>query len=99
MVKQLFSNCKEPDQINPQPGSYNPAKFGRAYYFTPHGNQLREIPKYTMDKISHNSNYDDEPARAEEKCNKNTLKWEGKVQHTCFSGLTRSIMVIAMDII
>ena len=34
-VKQLFSNCKEPDQINPQPGSYNPAKFGRAYYFTP----------------------------------------------------------------
>ncbi|KAL3872253.1 hypothetical protein ACJMK2_040188 [Sinanodonta woodiana] len=69
-VKQLFSNCKEPDQINPQPGSYNPAKFGRAYYFTPHGNHLREILKYTMDKISHNSTYDDEPARAEEKCNK-----------------------------
>lgn len=68
-VQQIFNDCKEPDPINPKLGSYNPAKFGRAYYFTPHGKQLRDIPKYTMGSSSI-SNYDDEPARAEDRCHK-----------------------------
>ena len=67
-VNSIFENCKEPDQPIPKPGTYNPAKYGRAYYFTPHGNQLRDIPKYTMNSFS--ANYDDEPARAEDTCNK-----------------------------
>ena len=67
-VKQFFQNCKDPDAINPKPGTYNPAKFGRAYYFTSHGKQLRDIPKYTMSSSS--ANYDDEPALAGEKCQK-----------------------------
>ena len=65
-VDAIFQNCKEPDAAVPHPGTYNPAKFGRAYYFTPHGNQLRDIPKYTMNSIS--ANYDDEPARVADKC-------------------------------
>ena len=38
--------------------SYNPEK-GTAYYFTPHGNQFRRQPKYSID--STNKNYDDVP--------------------------------------
>ena len=38
--------------------SYNPEK-GTAYYFTPHGNQIRRQPKYSID--STNKNYDDVP--------------------------------------
>ena len=68
-VLAIFSDCKEPDVVNPKPGSYNPAKFGRAYYFTAHGEQIRDIPKYTMGSSS-SSNYDDEPARETEKCYK-----------------------------
>ena len=67
-VYSIFQNCKEADQAIPKPGTYNPAKYGRAYYFTPHGNQLRDIPRYTMNSIS--ANYDDEPARPDDKCEK-----------------------------
>lgn len=68
-VKESFTDCKEPDLPNPKPGCYNPAKFGRGYYFAPHGQQLRDIPKYTMGNSS-SINYDDEPARDTEKCYK-----------------------------
>ena len=63
-VKAIFIDCKEPDQVSPKPESYNPAKFGRTYYFTHHGQQIRDIPKYTMGS---SGNYDDEPARADKK--------------------------------
>ena len=66
-VLAIFTGCKEPDLVCPKPGSYNPAKFGRAYYFTAHGQQVRDIPNYTMGSRS-SSNYDDEPAREADKC-------------------------------
>lgn len=66
-VKAIFTDCKEPDQVSPKPETYNPAKFGRAYYFTQHGQQIRDIPVYTMGS---SGNYDDEPARPDERCNK-----------------------------
>ena len=53
-VKNIFVNCKQADEIQPKPGTYNPAKYGRAYYFTEHGNQIRNIPKYTIDDSSAN---------------------------------------------
>ena len=49
--------------------SYNRFTPSPQYYFTKHGKQLREIPKYTMG-CSSSSNYDDEPAREEDKCYK-----------------------------
>ena len=33
--------------INPVPNSYNPSS-GKAYYFTPSGAQLRQLPKYEV---------------------------------------------------
>ena len=66
-VKNIFVNCKEADEIQPKLGTYNPAKYGRAYYFTEHGNQIWNIPKYTIDDSSANSTYDDdddEPANS-----------------------------------
>ena len=46
---------QEPSVI---PNSYNPEN-GTAYYFTPHGNQLRKQPRYTIDQK--HINYDDLP--------------------------------------
>lgn len=54
-----------PDAI-PLPNTYNPAS-GVAYYFTPSGNQVRQIPTYSVN--SSNNNFDDNPCDAE-RCNK-----------------------------
>lgn len=73
----LLNNCAErvrslheldiaPDVPNVIPGTYNPAKLGRAYYFTPHGCQVREMRKFPADKNAKH-NYDDMPSQ---KCNK-----------------------------
>ncbi|KAH3885518.1 hypothetical protein DPMN_009513 [Dreissena polymorpha] len=67
-MSQIFENCKEPDSVSPQPYSYNPAKFGRAYYFTPHGMQLRNIPINSMGNGG--SNYDDTPQNTADQCSK-----------------------------
>ena len=66
-VREIVTDCKEPDEVNPILDSYNQAKYGRAYYFTEHGKQLKKIPKYTMGSSS-SSNYDNEPAKEEDKC-------------------------------
>nr|XP_047123638.1 uncharacterized protein LOC124806623 [Hydra vulgaris]XP_047123639.1 uncharacterized protein LOC124806623 [Hydra vulgaris]XP_047123640.1 uncharacterized protein LOC124806623 [Hydra vulgaris] len=42
--------------------SYNSAKFGRAYYFTPHGCQIRRMRHFTIDKEDHKKSvFDDHP--------------------------------------
>ena len=48
------------------PNSYNPEN-GTAYYFTPHGNQIHNQPKYTIDQK--HVNYDDLPD-VDEMCQK-----------------------------
>ena len=48
------------------PNSYDPES-GTAYYFTPHGNQIRRQPKYTIDQK--HVNYDDLPD-VDEMCQK-----------------------------
>ena len=42
-------------------GTYNPAKYGRAYYFTNHGNQLRHIRQFSIDVEKSKGNHDDYP--------------------------------------
>ena len=91
-VYSIFQNCKEADQAIPKPGTYNPAKYGRAYYFTPHGNQLRDIPR--LSPLIMMMNLPDLTTSA-----KRDLKLEEKVLHSYFFGLIRNIMAIAMDII
>ena len=59
----------------PQRGTYNPAKFGRAYYFSPTGESLRNVRKFSIDdeRNKKNSNFDDPPADFD-KCSKNIQK-------------------------
>jgi len=59
-LKKINENAVLPDDSLPINESYNPAKLGRAYYFTPHGNQVREIRKFEIDTNS-KENFDDTP--------------------------------------
>ena len=44
------------------PGTYNPAKYGRAYYFTDHGQQIRQMRRFPIDKkMKQGQIYDDAP--------------------------------------
>ena len=45
------------------PSTYNPPKYGRAYYFNEHGCQVRQMRKFSVDKGKHpNSTFDEAPA-------------------------------------
>ena len=50
-------------QSQPQLNSYNPAKYGIAYYFNRDGKKLRENRLFTVDKKGSNQNFDDRPAK------------------------------------
>lgn len=69
-IREIKDKNKEPSPAVCQPGSYNPERNGVAYYFTPSGEKLRDIPVYTMNENAHSKNYDDLPPRADEQCNK-----------------------------
>ena len=60
------SPVQEPSEIV---GCYNPEK-GAVYYFTPHGNQVRKQPVYSIGEAK--KNYDDVPS-VDEICNKKFL--------------------------
>ncbi|XP_065653453.1 uncharacterized protein LOC136080565 isoform X2 [Hydra vulgaris] len=47
--------------------TYNPPRFGRAYYFEKHGCQIRKMRMFSVDKSSNNNLFDDIPS---EICNK-----------------------------
>lgn len=66
-VSDIHQNDVIPDEADPIENTYNPAKFGRAYYFHPHGCQLRKMRPFTADKNAANRNFDDRPASI---CNK-----------------------------
>lgn len=52
----------QPSPSSPIAGSYNPAKYGRAYYFSEHGSQIRPMRKFPIDGPSNTSaNFDDAP--------------------------------------
>ena len=51
-----------PMEASPIPGSYNPAKFGRAYYFRPDGLQIRQFRQFNIDarNLSNDDHSDDQ---------------------------------------
>ena len=60
--ESLDMQVNAPEMAFPQPGTYNPAKFGRAYYFNESGLKLRNIRQFTMDidkKAKKNVDHDD----------------------------------------
>lgn len=80
LCKSVLSfDYTEPEMPIPVPGTYNPPKYGRAYYFSPTGSQVRKCRKFSMDKnrAEEHDNYDDEPASGE-KCSKIYPKVSGK---------------------
>ena len=59
-VKDVHSGDRSTEQVPVSIAStYNPEK-GIAYYFTPHGNQIRKVPTYNIRAAA---NYDDIPER------------------------------------
>ena len=71
----LNLDVHETEPAIPQRGTYNPAKFGRAYYFSPTRGRLRNVRKFSIDdeRNKKNSNFDDPPADFD-KCSKNYSK-------------------------
>lgn len=67
----LNLDVHESEPAVPQHGTYNPAKFGRAYYFSPTGERLRNVRKFSIDAENNknNANFDDSPADFD-KCTK-----------------------------
>ena len=59
-IQELHLQDMSLPHANPIPESYNPAS-GIAYYFTPHGNQLRNIPKFSLNRSA--TKPDDEDCR------------------------------------
>ena len=66
-VKRIHDSDVVPIPPEPIPSTYNPAKFGRAYYFHEHGCQIRKMRTFTADKTAEHKNFDNVPATL---CNK-----------------------------
>lgn len=47
-IKKIHSTDKEPGDASTILEPYNPELQGRAYYFTPHGGRLRDLPHYDI---------------------------------------------------
>ena len=63
LMKRIELVHQDEDLLEPQqiPYSYNPPS-GKAYYFTPHRNQIRKMPEYVLDGQSKKKKkYDDDP--------------------------------------
>jgi hypothetical protein len=67
-VKHVHNDDEPAPLATPIPGSYNPEN-GCAYYFTPHGNQLRKLPRHDVDGRSRFQNFDDRP-QVDDPCSK-----------------------------
>ena len=58
--KAVHINNRPAPPSQPLPQSYNPNK-GCAYYFTPSGDQMCQMPNYYVSGKSKNPKYDDDP--------------------------------------
>ena len=63
----MHQNKIAPAPAQPQLNSYNPGKYGIAYYFNRDGKKLRENSLFTVDEKRGSQNFDDRPAKV---CNK-----------------------------
>ena len=51
-VMDIHQNDLVPAPAVPMDGTYNPGKYGRAYYFTNHGCQLRQVRSFKADNVT-----------------------------------------------
>nr|XP_047139907.1 uncharacterized protein LOC100198017 isoform X1 [Hydra vulgaris] len=66
-VKKIHLVDVPPKKAEVIEGTYNPPRFGRAYYFEKHGSQIRKMRMFSADKSANNNLFDDVPS---EICNK-----------------------------
>ena len=62
-VIRMHQNKIAPAPAQPQLNSYNPGKYGIAYYFNRDGKKLRENRLFTADEKGGSQNFDDRPAK------------------------------------
>ncbi|XP_057302291.1 uncharacterized protein LOC130636556 isoform X1 [Hydractinia symbiolongicarpus] len=60
LVKKVHEDNIDAVAAAPLENTYNPPRFGRAYYFTEHGKQLREVRSFPVD-TKDQQNFDDTP--------------------------------------
>ena len=63
-IRETESHDVEPEDATPLTLSYNPPKLGRAYYFTAHGQQVRQMRPFTIDGTAKKT-YDDNPTTSD----------------------------------
>ena len=61
LVIDYHSSDNPPEAPFIMEGTYNPPKLGRAYYFSSHGCQMREVRKFPIDSDRSSENFDDAP--------------------------------------
>nr|XP_047124683.1 uncharacterized protein LOC124807139 isoform X2 [Hydra vulgaris] len=66
-VKKIHFSDVQPNNAEVIEGTYNPPRYGRAYYFEKHGCQIRKMRLFSADKNSNSNLFDDIPS---EICNK-----------------------------
>ena len=59
-IEEVHAPNRDGPISHEQPNTYNQPE-GTAYYFTPHGNKLRDMPIYEVSGNSKKDNYDDNP--------------------------------------
>ena len=96
-VISMHQNKIAPAPAQPQLNSYNPGKYGIAYYFNWGDKKLRENCLFTVDEKGGSQNFDDRPANV---CNKYfpQVSKRGSTYLLCFCGSVRCMAIIMVSI-
>ena len=93
----MHQNKIAPAPAQPQLNSYNPGKYGIAYYFNRDGKKLRENRLFTVDEKGGSQNFDDRPANVCYKYFPQESK-RGSTYLLCFCGSVRCMATVMVSI-
>lgn len=84
-IEDFLTTVTPSEPAQPQPGSYNPPKYGRAYYFNASGSRIRHVRSFAADgRTRSKKNYDDDPMPSES-CSKDFPDPRASARGTCYS--------------
>ena len=97
-IKRVHENNRPSPAVNPVPNSYNPSS-GTAYYFTPSGAQLCQLPTYEVctDYKEKNSNFDD-ISEVDQTCRKMFPRVSKVILDILFCGSTQYMDIVMVSI-
>ena len=93
-VIRMHQNKIAPAPAQPQLNSYNPGKYGIAYYFNRDGKKLRENRLFTADEKGGSQNFDDRPKFVTHI----SLKYAKGGVLICFCGSVRCMATVMVSI-